>query len=45
MPVWLRQEKEQWTPSTATFRRYAGLVLKAALLGLFLCQGVFVLRG
>ena len=45
MPVWLRQEKEQWTPSTATFRRYAGLVLKTALLGMFLCHALFVLHG
>lgn len=45
MPVWLRQEKEQWTPSAATFRRYEGLVLKTALLGMFLCHALFVLQG
>lgn len=39
------RKKEQWTPSTATFRRYAGLVLKTALLGMFLCHALFVLHG
>lgn len=45
MPVWLRREKEQWNPSVAVFRQYAGLVFKTALLGMFLCHALFVLHG
>lgn len=45
MPVWLRQEREQWTPAAAVFRRYGGLVLKTALLSMFLCHALFVLQG
>ncbi len=45
MPAWLRREKEQWNPSVAVFRQYAGLVFKTALLGMFLCHALFVLHG
>lgn len=45
MPVWLRREKEQWAPSAAVFRRYGPLVLKTALIGMFLCHALFVLHG
>lgn len=45
MPVWLRREKEQWEPGAAVFRRYGPLVLKTALIGMFLCHALFVLHG
>lgn len=45
MPAWLRREKEQWAPSAAVFRRYGPLVLKTALIGMFLCHALFVLHG
>ena len=45
MAEWLRREKEQWTPSLQNFRLRAGLVLKAALIGMFLCHALFVLHG
>lgn len=45
MAEWLLREKEQWTPSLQNFRLRAGLVLKAALIGMFLCHALFVLHG
>lgn len=45
MPLWLRREKEQWTSCGTVFRRYGGLVLKTALLSMFLCHALFVLNG
>lgn len=45
MAAWLEREKEQWTPAASVFRRYGGLVLKTALLSMFLCHALFVLHG
>lgn len=45
MADWLRHEKEQWGPSIEVFRTYAGLVLKTALIGMFLCHAQFLING
>lgn len=45
MPLWLRREKEQWASCGTVCRRYGSLVLKTALLSMFLCHALFVLHG
>ena len=45
MQQWLKQEKAQWQPCAAVFRAYAPLLLKTALLGMFLCHALFVVYG
>lgn len=42
---WFRREKERWTPSAEIFRTYGGLVLRTAMLGMFLCHALFVVYG
>lgn len=45
MPAWLRREREQWAPSAAVFRSGAGLAVKTALIGIFLCHALFLING
>ena len=45
MQQWLKQEKAQWQPCAAVLRAYAPLLLKTALLGMFLCHALFVAYG
>ena len=45
MPAWLRREREQWAPSAAVFRSNAGLAVKTALIGIFLCHALFLISG
>ena len=45
MQQWLRQEKDQWRSCAETFRACAPLLLKTALLGMFLCHALFVAYG
>ena len=45
MPAWLRREREQWAPSAAVFRSNAGLAVKTALIGIFLCHALFLING
>lgn len=41
----LQREKERWAPSAEVFRAYAGLTIKTAMIGMFLCHALFVVYG
>lgn len=45
MPAWLGREREQWAPSVDVFRSYAGITVKTALIGIFLCHALFLING